>query len=87
VELGMAVVFKVGQHEDFAPSPPGFPRCNNYMPSEQELTNSDMDNDVLHPIISTPNWWPLKSTFTSGSSKIFLSPCLALLLLLCAAVR
>jgi hypothetical protein len=59
------------------------------MPSEQELeqTNSDMDNDVLHPIIPTPNWWPLKSMFTSGSSNIFLSPGLALLLLLCAAVR
>jgi hypothetical protein len=85
----MAVVFKVGQHKEFPPPPSGFPRCNNYMPSEEELeeTNSDKDNDVLQPIISIPNWWPFKSTSTSGSYKIFLSPCLALLLLLCAAVR
>lgn len=30
VETGMALVFKVGEHEDMAPVPKGFPRCNNY---------------------------------------------------------
>lgn len=85
----MAVVFKVGQHEEFPPSPPGFPRCNNYMPSEQEIeqTKSDMNNDVRAPISSNPNWWPFKSTSTSGSTKFSVSPGLALLLWLCMAVR
>jgi hypothetical protein len=85
VELGMAVVFKVGQHEEFPSSPPGFPRCNNYMPPEE--TNSDVDNEVGDPIVSVTHWWPLKSTFTSGSSKTFISADLTILLLLCAAVR
>lgn len=89
VELGMAVVFKVGQHEEFSSPPPGFPRCGNYMPSEQDLehTNSDVDNAVDAHITSTPNWRPLKSTSGSGSFKISVLPNFALLLLLCAAVR
>ncbi|XP_049802828.1 uncharacterized protein LOC126237076 [Schistocerca nitens] len=32
VEVGMAVVFKVGEHSDFPPPPPGFPRCNSWLP-------------------------------------------------------
>jgi len=89
VELGMAVVFKVGQHEEFPSSPPGFPHCSNYMPSEQDLehTNSDVDNAVDAHITSTPNRGPLKSTSGSGSFKISVLPNFALLLLLCAAVR
>lgn len=85
----MAVVFKVGQHEEFASSPPGFPRCNNYMPSEQDLeqATSDVDNAVDIHISSTPHWWPLKSTSGSGSFKITVLPNLIPLLLLCAAAR
>ncbi|KAJ8683448.1 hypothetical protein QAD02_019240 [Eretmocerus hayati] len=29
---GMALVFKVGEHEDFPPIPQGFPTCGNYEP-------------------------------------------------------
>lgn len=89
VELGMAVVFKVGQHEEFPSSPPGFPRCNNYMPSEQDLeqANNDVDNAVDNHISSTPYWWPVKLTSGSGSIKIPVLPNLILLLLLCAAAR
>lgn len=85
----MAVVFKVGQHEEFPSSPPGFPRCSNYMPSEQDLEqiNSDMDNTVDAHISSTPHWWPLRSTSGSGSFKISVLPNFSLLLLLFAAVR
>lgn len=32
VELGMALVFKVGDHADFPPVPKGFPRCGSYNP-------------------------------------------------------
>jgi hypothetical protein len=88
VELGMAVVFKVGQHEDFPSSPPAFPRCNNYMPPEQDDEQiNDVESDVRTPTSFIPHWWPLKSTSTSGSSMIYVPPDLALLLLLCAAVR
>ncbi|XP_014230420.1 laccase-1-like [Trichogramma pretiosum] len=29
-EVGMALVFKIGEHEDFAPVPVNFPRCGDY---------------------------------------------------------
>ncbi|XP_046614059.1 laccase-1-like [Neodiprion virginianus] len=32
VELGMALIFKVGEHEDFPPVPDKFPRCGSYTP-------------------------------------------------------
>lgn len=32
VELGMAIVFKVGEDSDYPSPPPNFPRCNNYTP-------------------------------------------------------
>lgn len=32
-EIGMALVFKVGEHEEMAPVPPGFPTCYDYIPS------------------------------------------------------
>jgi hypothetical protein len=89
VELGMAVVLKVGQHKEFPSSPPGFPRCGNYMPSEQDLeqTNSDADNAVDTHVNSTQHWWPLKSTSGSGLFKTSVLLNFSLLLLLCAAVR
>ncbi|CAH0553403.1 unnamed protein product, partial [Brassicogethes aeneus] len=38
VELGMALVLKVGENKDMAPVPKNFPRCGDYYPSE-ESTN------------------------------------------------
>lgn len=32
VEVGMALVFKVGDHEQMRPVPKEFPTCSNYMP-------------------------------------------------------
>jgi len=32
VELGMAIVFKVGEEQDYPAVPPNFPRCSNYQP-------------------------------------------------------
>jgi hypothetical protein len=88
VELGMAVVFKVGQHEEFPPSPPQFPRCNNYMPSGKEVEQIYyVENDTEATTNFIPHWWPFKSASTSGSSVIFVPPELALSLLLFAAVR
>lgn len=33
-EIGMALVFKVGEHEDMKPVPKGFPQCGDYMPKK-----------------------------------------------------
>lgn len=32
VEVGMALVFKVGDHDQMRPVPKDFPTCSNYMP-------------------------------------------------------
>lgn len=32
-EIGMALVFKVGSHDEMAPVPPNFPTCYDYIPS------------------------------------------------------
>ncbi|XP_011500453.1 PREDICTED: laccase-1-like [Ceratosolen solmsi marchali] len=45
-EVGMALIFKVGEHEDFEPVPPQFPRCGNYQPV-------DTTRNVAHPSTTT----------------------------------
>ncbi|PSN35389.1 hypothetical protein C0J52_17819 [Blattella germanica] len=84
VELGMAVVFKVGEHSDFPPPPRGFPQCNSYIPSEEELEHTnEEDNEIGAPVISITHWWPLRS---SGTSKLIAIPLIPLLIM-AAAVR
>lgn len=54
----MALVFKIGEHEDFAPVPPRFPRCGNYRYDTTETTTissinhktkikQEIENEVL----------------------------------------
>lgn len=38
VEVGMALIFKVGEHEDFSSVPAGFPQCGDYL-SDLESEN------------------------------------------------
>ncbi|XP_026280853.2 uncharacterized protein LOC113208177 isoform X2 [Frankliniella occidentalis] len=51
VELGMALVVKVGEHEDMPPVPRGFPQCgdwgsNSWMGDSGVDTNEDVDVDM-----------------------------------------
>lgn len=34
-EIGMALVFKVGSHDQMQPVPPNFPTCYDYIPEER----------------------------------------------------
>ena len=34
-EIGMALVFKVGTHDQMKPVPPGFPTCYDYVPNSR----------------------------------------------------
>lgn len=34
-EVGMALVFKVGEHSDMLPVPENFPKCGNWMSNEK----------------------------------------------------
>ena len=47
VELGMAVILKVGSHSEFPPVPNKFPRCGNYISpplSIRTLSSGEKDN-------------------------------------------
>ncbi|KAF5297473.1 hypothetical protein FQR65_LT10009 [Abscondita terminalis] len=43
IEIGMALVFKVGEHKQMLPVPKDFPKCGNFMPSPQKLPRSSTD--------------------------------------------
>lgn len=73
VEIGMALVFKVGDHKDMAPIPRDFPTCGSYMPDNMlehattEKPKADKD------IISISHWWPvvfINNNSTSSSSNV-----------------
>lgn len=54
VELGMAIVFKVGEEKDFPPVPKNFPRCNNYTPhrtnTEETITYKVFNKSLISEI-------------------------------------
>uniref|UniRef100_A0A1B6FJ43 Laccase n=1 Tax=Cuerna arida TaxID=1464854 RepID=A0A1B6FJ43_9HEMI len=49
-EVGMALIFKVGEHSDFPPVPTGFPRCGDYFSSPTNYlrprSEADFQDDV-----------------------------------------
>lgn len=88
VELGMAVVFKVGDHSDFPPVPSGFPKCNSYIPLDEDVEqiNNIMDNIVDTSNHSFSQLWPLRYASGSESSSFFVLSHL-ITLLVCIVVR
>ncbi|CAG4968642.1 unnamed protein product [Parnassius apollo] len=72
VEVGMALVFKVGEHKDMVPVPPEFPTCGSYMPDnmlEHATTEKPKDNQY----ISITHWWPVvmvNNNSTSSASSL-----------------
>ncbi|XP_075986047.1 uncharacterized protein LOC142983100 [Anticarsia gemmatalis] len=83
VEIGMALVFKVGEHKDMAPVPRDFPSCGSYLPDnmlEHATTEKPKsDNDFL----SISHWWPvvvINNNSTSASTKTDASSVAVLLL-------
>ena len=53
IEVGMGLIFKIGEHSDFPPVPKGFPTCGNWIPpmddDEEEISsNSDSHNDTFN---------------------------------------
>lgn len=43
IEVGMGLIFKVGEHEDFPPIPENFPKCGSWLPPVE-----DDENDLFH---------------------------------------
>lgn len=81
VEIGMALVFKIGEHSDMAPVPRDFPTCGSYMPDnmlEHHSTEKPSDNQI----ISITHWWPVvvvNSTTSAASASV-----LCRMLILCS---
>lgn len=75
VEIGMALVFKVGEHKDMAPIPKDFPRCGSYMPDNMlELATTEKPKTDEH--ISISHWWPvivLNNNSTSSAASLIIS--------------
>ncbi|XP_049881247.1 uncharacterized protein LOC126377517 isoform X2 [Pectinophora gossypiella] len=74
VEVGMALVFKVGEHRDMKPVPRDFPTCGSYMPDnnlELETEKPQTDNQF----IQITHWWPVVvvNNTSSAASSSYLS--------------
>ncbi|CAH2239675.1 laccase-2-like [Pararge aegeria] len=73
VEIGMALVFKVGEHRDMPPIPHDFPTCGNYMPDNMlEHATTSKPNPSDNPLISITHWWPVVYVNGTTSSAIVL---------------
>ncbi|XP_014258517.2 laccase-1-like isoform X1 [Cimex lectularius] len=71
-ELGMGLVFKVGQHSEFPPVPRGFPKCGNYMPSEEMSNNPETsENEVIYEIHANEIPRFVKNTSFDNTQNIF----------------
>ncbi|XP_006611755.1 laccase-1-like [Apis dorsata] len=57
-EVGMSLIFKVGEHKDMLPVPRNFPLCGNWQPEDVQLKSSSLNilsNTVKKSIIETSN--------------------------------
>lgn len=81
VEVGMALVFKVGEHSEMPPVPREFPRCGSYMPDDnlEHDTTKKPDND--NKIVSITHWWPI--IVVNGTSAASVST-LSRLIIVCS---
>ncbi|KAL0274857.1 UNVERIFIED_CONTAM: hypothetical protein PYX00_002890 [Menopon gallinae] len=77
MELGMALIFKVGEDSDYPRQPPHFPQCNNFYPTEEsEIDESftykpydkDANNEITFNEISD-NYFKISSHTASINSS------------------
>lgn len=72
-EIGMALIFKVGEHSDFPPIPKNFPTCGDFIPTDTDQSTGSLDKMNHQPVISITHWWPLDYFNAASSSKRQLS--------------
>ncbi|XP_013191002.1 uncharacterized protein LOC106135292 [Amyelois transitella] len=69
VEVGMALVFKVGEHKDMVPVPRDFPTCGSYIPDnmlEHATTEKPKEENNY---ISITHWWPVVVMNSTSSAN------------------
>lgn len=57
-EVGMSLIFKVGEHKDMLPVPRNFPLCGNWQPEDIQFKSSSLNvlsNTTKKSIIETSN--------------------------------
>lgn len=52
-EIGMSLIFKVGEHEEMPPVPSNFPKCGNWMMTQDYSNTSDSADKILNDTVST----------------------------------
>lgn len=80
VEIGMALVFKVGEHKDMAPIPKNFPTCGSYMP--ENMLELATETPKTESTISISHWWPvvvINNHTNSSASTSSLAICVILI--------
>lgn len=76
VEIGMALVFKVGEHNEMPPIPTEFPTCGSYMPDdnlEHHTSSTTEKSNKDNQVVSITHWWPIivvNSTTSAASASI-----------------
>lgn len=81
-EIGMALVVKVGDHDQMQPVPRNFPTCGDYVPgSRGDVETTQVPGSTASPVTSAPG--------TGGSRTVALDVALSLvcLLLSCLVFR
>jgi hypothetical protein len=56
-EVGMGVIFKIGEHQDFPPIPDNFPTCGDWFPSEKKTVDVNFTvpkDPIIYDIIPIP---------------------------------
>lgn len=76
----MALVFKIGEHDEMLPVPPNFPKCGNYMPDyHTDSSHLCENNGTLSKI---KNWFTEHKCNSSAHRKLQYYSILVTLLLL-----
>lgn len=86
VEIGMALVIKVGDHKDMTPVPRDFPSCGSYMPDnmlEHDTTVKPTQVGDVNDYLSISHWWPVVIINTNSTSSSNTSSTSSIAVLLC----
>ncbi|KAF2890857.1 hypothetical protein ILUMI_15316, partial [Ignelater luminosus] len=82
IEIGMALVFKIGEHDEMLPVPPNFPKCGNYMPDYHATVNSSLCSEDNGTLSEIKHWFTGHECNSSGHITLQYYSILVTLLLL-----
>jgi len=63
IEVGMGLIFRIGQPEDLPPVPKNFPTCGNWLGDE------DDDNELQHSVTTTTTAPPVEAEYSEDTEE------------------